>query len=141
MAGIEKLESFSEQDTLRIGRELASRLRPGSVVSLSGDLGAGKTVVIRGCCECLCPEAAVSSPSYTLINIYPGQLCDICHIDFYRIDSASEILELGLEEYFSDDYITLIEWGDKIESSLPPNTIKVDISIVDESRRTVEISR
>lgn len=116
-------------------------LAPGSIVSFSGELGAGKTVIIRGICDFLCPGISISSPSFTLINTYPGSLCDVHHIDLYRIENDIEIDELGIEDYLYGEDITLIEWGEKLGSSLPGNIIKFVISITGERLRLITIQR
>ncbi len=134
-------KSAGESETRKLGEELAGGLEVGSVVSLSGELGAGKTVFIRGICNCLCPGVSISSPSFTLINTYPGRLCDIYHIDLYRLYSIGEIEELGIEELIYGDCIALIEWGEKIENLLPSDTIKVDIRIMGENTREIRVRR
>ena len=138
---LRKFKSFGEEDTHSFGHELASELKSGSVVSFSGELGVGKTALIRGICECLCPNITISSPSFTLINIYSCNKFNICHIDFYRIDNDKEIEELGLDDFLNGEYIVLIEWGEKIEKYLPPETIRVKITIIGDNLREIEVRK
>ncbi|MBD3234356.1 MAG: tRNA (adenosine(37)-N6)-threonylcarbamoyltransferase complex ATPase subunit type 1 TsaE [candidate division Zixibacteria bacterium] len=133
--------SLSEEQTRQLGYEFASGLSGGDVVSFSGELGAGKTVFIRGICDRLCPEINVSSPSFTIVNVYPTEGFEIYHIDFYRISDESELIDLGIEEYFDPQNIVLIEWGEKGDKFLPENTIKIELSILGESERRVKIKR
>jgi len=140
MDAIRRLRSRGEKHTQRLGHEFASEIAPGAVVSFNGELGSGKTVFIRGMCEVLCPGITISSPSFTLINTYPGKQCDVHHIDLYRIDTREELSELGLEDYLYSGDITLIEWGEKLEGTLPEEAIGILISITGDMTREIEIS-
>ena len=108
----------SPQETFQLGSDFASRLSPGDVVTFSGQLGAGKTTCIKGICAGLGVTAHVTSPTFTLINEYKGEL-PVYHFDFYRINTDHEVLDLGLVEYFEGDGVCLIEWPAVIESLLP----------------------
>jgi tRNA threonylcarbamoyladenosine biosynthesis protein TsaE len=141
MTSFESIVSCSEEETFSFGYEFAAGLHGGSVVSFDGELGAGKTVFIRGICDRLCPGIWVSSPSFTLVNTYPGRGCHINHIDLYRIDTGREIMELGIDEYFNEDDITLIEWGEKIKSLLPDKKIMITIYILSLNSRRIDIRR
>jgi len=112
--------SASPEATAELGRAYASSLRPGIVVGLIGDLGTGKTQFIGGVCTGLGARLPATSPTFTIINEYPAPFGSVIHVDLYRITSPREIAELGLEEYFSDRTVCLIEWAEKLEGLLPP---------------------
>ncbi len=141
MTNEQVFHSKSEEQTRQLGYQFASSLSGGDVVSFSGELGAGKTVFIRGICDRLCPEINVSSPSFTIVNVYPADGFEIYHIDFYRINNESELIDLGLEEYFDFHSIALIEWGEKGDRFLPVDAIKIELSILGLSERRVKIKR
>ncbi len=121
------LESCSQEQTRQVGSILGENVLPGAVIALKGDLGAGKTVLAKGVAEGLGIEKAITSPSFVLMNIYHGRLL-FYHFDFYRLEEEEELMELGLEEYFYDEGVALVEWADKFPHSLPAT--RLDISIV-----------
>lgn len=122
-------DTFSPADTLALGRRLAERLQPGDVVALYGELGAGKTHLIKGICTAYAlPEAAVTSPTFTLVNEYAGRAFPVYHFDAYRIKRIEEFFELGYEEYFYGDGLCLIEWPERIEPLLPEHTLRLRLS-------------
>lgn len=119
------LSSSSEEDTRAIGRALGEVLRPGDVVALSGDLGAGKTVFCKGVGLALgIPEDRVVSPSFTIVTEHQGRL-PLFHIDVYRLSSALEAEGIGLEEILGGEGVCLVEWAEKIGNLLPNHCIKV----------------
>ncbi len=117
---MKEVVSTSADETAELGRSYAADLQPGDVVALIGELGSGKTRFVAGICRGLGVPGQVASPTFTLINEYPAPFGAVAHIDLYRIDSPSELVELGLEEYFSGRYVCLIEWAEKVEEMLPP---------------------
>lgn len=122
-------DTFSPADTLALGRRLAERLQPGDVVALYGELGAGKTHLIKGICTAYAlPEAAVTSPTFTLVNEYAGRAFPVYHFDAYRIKRIEEFFELGYEDYFYGDGLCLIEWPERIEPLLPEHTLRLRLS-------------
>jgi tRNA threonylcarbamoyladenosine biosynthesis protein TsaE len=123
-----------------MGKRLGRLLQPGDVVALVGDLGTGKTQFIKGLAEGAGVGKAtyVSSPSFTLINEYPGRI-PLYHIDLFRLESEKEAEGLGLEEYFRGNGITAIEWADKISSLLPRELLLVKIHYTGENTRSFEI--
>jgi len=125
------LKSTSEETTSKIGKILGRNLQPGTVVALNGELGAGKTVFARGVAEGLDVQVVVNSPSYVIMNLYRGRM-ELYHFDFYRLEEEEELQELGLEEYFYGDGITLIEWADKFPGVLPTTRVEIDIVKDDE---------
>jgi tRNA threonylcarbamoyladenosine biosynthesis protein TsaE len=104
--------------------ELARELRPGSVVALFGELGSGKTTLIAGVCRGLGVSGDVTSPTFTLIHEYAGNV-PVYHFDFYRIEHPAEIWQLGWEEYVYGAGVCLIEWADRVADFLPKKRIEI----------------
>ncbi|MEX0680153.1 MAG: tRNA (adenosine(37)-N6)-threonylcarbamoyltransferase complex ATPase subunit type 1 TsaE [Balneolales bacterium] len=136
---ISGIRSVSEQETLRIAEKFAVCLKPGDVVLLKGDLGAGKTHFIKGvaCYFGILPEE-VLSPTFSLIHEYQGKV-PIYHLDCYRLLQSHQALEMGIEEYLYGDGISLIEWPEKIASMLPENYWVVELKHIDEQIREISI--
>jgi tRNA threonylcarbamoyladenosine biosynthesis protein TsaE len=136
----------SEQETLNVARSFAGRLKRGDVVALLGELGTGKTVFVRGVCEAFAAQQHVSSPSFVILNRYDGKDSNtrellIYHLDLYRVKSLDEIYDLGYEEFFYGDGITLIEWAEQLGDLLPSNryTVRLAYGETDGQRRvTIE---
>jgi len=114
----------NEAATRRLGRDLAGGLRGGSVVALSGDLGTGKTALVRGMCEHLGCARQVTSPTFTIINEYDGEF-PVFHCDLYRLQSIDEMLSIGLEDVFVPDHVVLIEWAERAREILPVPRIEI----------------
>lgn len=132
------LTTHSEQETTEAGRRLGSSLPPGSIVLLTGDLGAGKTAFVRGLAIGIGVEAAeVSSPTFTIIQEYRGGRFVMRHVDLYRL-TPREVDELGLEEMTLEPALTAIEWPDRLPRSLG-DTIHVRLSHAGGDSRTIEI--
>jgi tRNA threonylcarbamoyladenosine biosynthesis protein TsaE len=123
---VQTLTTRSPEETRAAAAKLAASLKPGDVLALHGELGAGKTCFIQGLAAALGAERTVNSPTYTLINEYPGRI-KLNHIDFYRIRHAQDALTMGLDEYFDSDAITAIEWAERIAPLLPERTIHIEI--------------
>jgi tRNA threonylcarbamoyladenosine biosynthesis protein TsaE len=121
-------QSHSPEETARLGKQFAASLKNGNVVALTGDLGTGKTHFIAGVCEGLGVRGHVSSPTFTIINEYPSEGCTVVHVDLYRIGSSRELLELGVEEYFSERFICLIEWAERMAEYLPRSYVQVKLA-------------
>jgi tRNA threonylcarbamoyladenosine biosynthesis protein TsaE len=134
---IEKIVA-GEKGTENLGRKLASILRPGDVVAMYGELGAGKTCLIRGVARGLgLEEGIVASPSFSLINEYPAEF-PVYHIDCYRLHLREAVDELGLEEYFEGRGLCLIEWAERLEW-LPDDRLDIFLEILDENRRRIRL--
>ena len=131
--------SDSDEQTREFGRNLATRLRPGDVVALSGPLGAGKTVFVRGVAEALGIDEPITSPTYTLISEYSGSL-PLYHMDLYRLATAEEFAWLGVEEMLYGNGVCLVEWSERAGDELPDHTIHVSIAIEDGNRRRITIA-
>ncbi len=128
--------------TMELGEEFGSTLNGGDVVAVSGTLGAGKTCFIQGVCKSLGVHTHVGSPTFTLINEYPGTGPSVVHVDLYRIAKGRELRELGLLEYFTSDRICLIEWPELVLSILPEEHYAVVIRHGStEAQRIVTIDR
>ena len=121
-------QSHSAEETLRLGRQFAASLKNGDVAALTGDLGTGKTHFIAGVCEGLGVRGHVASPTFTIVSEYPSAGCTVVHIDLYRIESSRELRELGVEEYFDERYICLIEWAERMADYLPQSSIRVSLT-------------
>ena len=120
--------SHSSEETVQFGVSFARSLRNGDVMALFGDLGTGKTHFIAGVCKGLGVQGYVASPTFTIINEYPAGGHTVIHIDLYRVTSRAELVELGIEEYFGERYICLIEWADRMTTYLPPSAIRVRLA-------------
>ena len=122
--------------TEAFGQRLGALLFPGAVVALVGQLGAGKTHLTRALAEGLGVKnpAAVNSPTFVLIQEYPARL-PIAHFDAYRLSGPREFAELGVDEYFRGEGVCIIEWADKVDSTLPPEHLRIEIEMIDATRR------
>jgi tRNA threonylcarbamoyladenosine biosynthesis protein TsaE len=134
------MRTTSPDDTRALGERFAGGLKPGAVVALEGELGAGKTCFVQGMARGLgvSRKAFVRSPSFTILNQYDGRL-KLYHLDFYRLNHEDDLDDLGIEEFFDGDGITVVEWADKFETALPDRTIRVRFGIIDENTREIEI--
>ena len=128
----------TEEDMENLGRELASSFKGGTVVSLRGSLGAGKTVFARGVARALGINEAIVSPTFTLIQEYDGTL-PLYHMDLYRITGVEDFQMTGGEDLMYNGGVCLIEWSEVIDELLPPDTIYIQITVNADSSRTVEI--
>src|SRR5438270_6061262 len=119
----------SAEETTELGRRLAAKLRPGSVVLLRGDLGAGKTTMVKGIAEGFkaAKAEAVTSPTFTLIQEYHGPEVTLYHIDLYRIDTQRELDTLALDDLMEPNTILLIEWGEKFERFAKERDVEIAI--------------
>jgi tRNA threonylcarbamoyladenosine biosynthesis protein TsaE len=130
----------STEASFEAGVNFADNLTHGDVVALLGDLGAGKTVFTKGLCVGLGCDQLVSSPSYTLVNIYQGKFT-INHLDCYRLNSCEDMNDLGPDELLYPDGVTIIEWAEKIKAMLPDNIWVIKIDILDENKRQIKVFR
>lgn len=126
-----ELTSHSPAETQAFGRCLAALLRPGDVVLLEGDLGAGKTCLAQGISSGLGVTEPVSSPTFTLIHEHPGRLT-VFHLDAYRLSDPGEAEGLGLEEILGGEGVALVEWAERIADFLPANLLRVELEPVPE---------
>lgn len=120
-------ESNSEQETFAFGEKLGREAKPGSIFALNGDLGVGKTIFTKGFAKGMEIEEPVSSPTFTIVQIYEEGRLPLYHFDVYRIADPEEMEEIGYGDYFYGDGACLIEWAELIEELLPPETIRITI--------------
>ena len=131
--------THSAEETTDLGRQLAAELKPGSVVLLRGDLGAGKTTLVKGIAEGFkAAEAeAVTSPTFTLIHEYRGPEVTLYHIDLYRIDTQRELDTLALDDLMEPNTILLIEWGEKFERFAKERDVEIAIEHLGADERVI----
>ena len=133
--------SHSEEETAALAQRIAVFLRPGDTLVLTGQLGAGKTVFVRGLAKGLgIDEDSVNSPSFTMVNEYPGGKLPLYHFALYRIGDTSELTEIGWYDYLGRDGIVVVEWGEKAEGYLPGGYYQVIFAAVGEAERQIDIS-
>jgi tRNA threonylcarbamoyladenosine biosynthesis protein TsaE len=118
-----------EAATLALGAALAAHLAPGMVLWLEGDLGAGKTTLVRGLLRAAGETGSVKSPTYTLVEVHVVSGLNFYHFDFYRFNQAEEYLDAGLDEYFSGSGICLVEWPDKALPYLPAADMRIELRV------------
>lgn len=121
--------------TEALGAALAPALEPGLVIYLSGDLGAGKTTLTRGLLRALGHTGSVKSPTYNLIEVYVVSRIALYHFDFYRFADADEFLEAGLDEYFGNAGVCLVEWADKAQPHLPAPDLEIRLRVAGAGRQ------
>ena len=131
-------ESTSEKETKELGIKLSNVITKGSVISLRGSLGAGKTVFAKGFAEGLGISEAIVSPTFTLVQEYDGKF-KMYHLDLYRLSGEDEFESMGGEDFLYPDGVTLIEWSEKIEDMLPDTTIYINITIDENLTRKIDI--
>jgi tRNA threonylcarbamoyladenosine biosynthesis protein TsaE len=132
--------TLREDETLELGRNVAGRLRGGELVSLTGDLGLGKTVFARGIAIGLgIPEHEVSSPTFALVQEYPGGRLTMVHVDLYRIDDPREVDDLGLEDFLDAGAVVVVEWGERLPERLRDRSWTVRFTDVGEDSRRLDL--
>nr|BCX01323.1 MAG: hypothetical protein KatS3mg041_1369 [Bacteroidota bacterium] len=119
--------TYAPEETQNLGRLLALRLRPGDIVALYGELGAGKTCLVQGICQQLGTGDPITSPTFTLVQEYRSEGWPIYHLDLYRMKRLEELYEIGYEEYLFGEGICLIEWADRMEPLLPEEVWRVHL--------------
>ncbi len=137
---VETVTTRSPDDTFAWGQKFAARLRAGDVVALTGDLGAGKTCLVKGIAAGLGVATPVTSPTFTLVHEYHGDL-PVHHVDLYRLESARDALAIGILDDFGGNGVCLVEWAEKIADLLPSDAWRLAIEVVDEQTRRITITR
>jgi tRNA threonylcarbamoyladenosine biosynthesis protein TsaE len=122
------LVTTSPEETRAVGRSLAGFLGPRDVVSLTGDLGAGKTTFVQGAAEGLGVTEPVLSPTFTLVRRYRGSI-PVYHLDVYRLERIQEVLDVGFEEILDEGAVVFVEWGDAIDALLPLEHVQVELTL------------
>ena len=138
---IQEVTTHSSEETIAFGRKLAELLTPPKLVLLRGDLGAGKTTLVKGIAAAFeaAREEDVTSPTFTLVHEYRGPRAKLYHIDLYRIDTPRELDTLALDDFRSDNSILLIEWGEKFPRLVRERDIEISLRNVGESRRKITV--
>ncbi|TES91294.1 MAG: tRNA (adenosine(37)-N6)-threonylcarbamoyltransferase complex ATPase subunit type 1 TsaE [Candidatus Cloacimonadota bacterium] len=131
--------SMSPEETMKLGEDFAKALKQGDVVAFYGELGSGKTTMIKGICSGLGIEGGVRSPSFVFLRIYKAENT-VYHFDFYRLKKKEELLNTGYDEFFYNSGIVLLEWADRIEDLLPELRFDVVMKILNENEREIRIS-
>ncbi|WP_067725001.1 tRNA (adenosine(37)-N6)-threonylcarbamoyltransferase complex ATPase subunit type 1 TsaE [Oceanobacillus damuensis] len=134
---MEKIQTNTEHETISLAEKLALLLKPGDVITLEGELGAGKTTFTKGLANGLGVKRNISSPTFTIIKEYEGEL-PLYHMDVYRLENSEE--DIGFDEYFHGNGITVVEWAQFIEDYLPEERLNIRISYIDEHKRELEFT-
>ena len=130
----------SAAETRSLGEKLASRLQAGDVVVLEGELGAGKSELARGIAKGLGVTETVTSPSFTILNVYESGRCPLYHFDWYRLESEEELYELGMDEYLGGDGIAVVEWAERCPEAVPEGFIRIRLEVTGGESRKIMIS-
>ena len=140
---IREVTTNSPEETIAFGRTLGELLAPPKLVLLRGDLGAGKTTLVKGIAEAFAAAAAedVTSPTFTLIHEYRGPRATLYHIDLYRIDTQRELDTLALDDLRAEDSILLIEWGEKFPRFVRERDFEISLEREGENNRTIQVVR
>ena len=139
---MKKFVSYSEEETIKIAKQIASKLTKTDILVLSGDLGSGKTKFTEGILDFFGLKDEISSPTFTIVNEYEKDDIKIFHFDVYRLEDVDEFYSIGGDEYFGKG-ICIIEWGEQILDALPKNYIKIDFErdFQNENRRILKIEK
>ncbi len=134
-------KTITAEETISLGLRLGDVLRPGDVVALVGELGSGKTWFTKGIGLGLGipPDVVITSPSFSLVNEYDGR-CTFFHMDGYRLESLSDFLAAGLDEYLYQEGVVAMEWADRWPEILPDGYIRVNIKIINDQSREITLS-
>ena len=131
----------SAEETIALGRSLASSLAPPKIVLLRGDLGAGKTTLVKGIARAFdaAQEEDVTSPTFTLIHEYRGPRVNVYHVDFYRVDTPRQLETLGLDDLLAENSVLLLEWGEKFQRFVDERDVEIQIELLGENARRIRI--
>ena len=130
----------SPEETKAFGEKLSARLQAGDVVVLEGELGAGKSELARGIARGLGVKETVTSPSFTILNVYESGRCPLYHFDWYRLESSEELYELGMDEYLGGDGIAVVEWAERCPEAIPEKVIRIRLETTGEESRRIEVA-
>lgn len=130
----------SAEETIRLGEKIARRLKPGGIVALSGDLGAGKTTLVKGIAKGLGVKnyRYVNSPSFVLVKEYKGKI-PLFHFDVYRLNNLKEIEDIGYEDYLARRGVVVIEWSSKMSRILPKEHFDIALKIKNSNERIISV--
>ena len=130
--------TYNETETAHEGEKLGQSLKPGDIVALYGELGVGKTAFTKGLAAGLGIEMTVSSPTFTIVNEYPGEI-PLFHFDMYRLENEDELFDIGWDDYHGRGGVCAVEWSEKVPSAFPSGTIVVSIESLNENTRRLDI--
>ena len=138
----QEFTTSSAQETIALGRSLSAMLAPPKLVLLKGDLGAGKTTLVKGIAQAFqaAAEEDVTSPTFTLVHEYRGPRVNLYHIDLYRVDTARELETLGLDDLAAENSILLIEWGDKFPRLERERDVEIALERISEDERRIQVT-
>jgi tRNA threonylcarbamoyladenosine biosynthesis protein TsaE len=136
-----EITTHSAEETMAFGRTLTELLAPPKLVLLRGELGAGKTTLVKGIAAAFeaAAEEDVTSPTFTLVHEYRGPRVVVYHIDLYRVDTARELETLGLDDLRSDNCILLIEWGEKFPRFQNERDLEIGLERINQSERRIQL--
>ena len=132
--------SNSPAETEEIARRLAEEIVPGSLLALKGELGSGKTLFTQGLVAGMDSDAAVTSPTFTIVHEYQGGRLPVYHFDFFRLENRDSALQLGLEDYFFGDGVSVVEWADRFPELIPEQARWISFEIQSERQRMITLS-
>jgi len=132
--------THSPDETEQLGSDIAGKLRPGTVLAFTGDLGAGKTTFVRGLAAGLGILGPVTSPTYTIVNEYETGRIPLIHFDMYRLGSSDELFEIGWEDYLLQGAIIAVEWSENVADIFGPDTVTIRMEKVGEQSRRIAIT-
>ena len=137
-----EITTHSAEETIAFGRTLTSLLAPPKLVLLRGDLGAGKTTLIKGIASAFqaASEENVTSPTFTLVHEYRGPLASLYHIDLYRVDTPRQLETLGIEDLIAEDSVLLIEWGEKFARFVRDRDVEITLERIGENDRKIQVT-
>ena len=131
------MKTYSPEETRALGRRLARQLCAGDVLLLWGNLGAGKSEMTRGIAEGLGVSGPVTSPSFTIMNMYDDGRVPLYHFDWYRLESAEELYEMGMEEYLGGDGVAVVEWPSQCPEAIPETHLAIRLEPSGENEREI----
>jgi len=139
---VQEFTTHSAEETTALGRKLAARMLPPKLVLLRGDLGAGKTTLVKGIAAGFgaATEDEVTSPTFTLVHEYRGPTATLYHIDLYRVDTQRELETLGLDDLMGENSVLLIEWGEKFARFVSERDIEIALERTSENERRIKVS-
>jgi len=139
---VQEFTTHSAEETTAVGRKLAARMLPPKLVLLRGDLGAGKTTLVKGIAAGFdaANEDEVTSPTFTLVHEYRGPTATLYHIDLYRVDTQRELETLGLDDLMAENSVLLIEWGEKFARFTDERDIEIVLERVSENERGIKVT-
>jgi tRNA threonylcarbamoyladenosine biosynthesis protein TsaE len=131
--------NLTEQEMMKWGRELGEAIVPPLVISLTGDLGAGKTTLAKAICEGFGVEESVTSPTYALVHRYDAEKSPVYHVDLYRLENESQLTNIGWDDLLSERAVVIVEWPERAGDRMPQDQLHIDLEYVDgdETRRVL----